>query len=295
MPMGSKGWRPLSIRKKGKEEEYDALVDGVPPWLRQGLIDWLNEYFLTRWDNLQRQSRVLTDAVRLAEVRLRIANIDWSISTEWAHRSLIEKCLQDDDRFLSLVDLALHTVGKNLDDQAIGPLEALLTTGGSKWTVAPDHRSLTERVQPEAEAAARKVIESGSRAGEYLAEAWNHVYGRNPHPGTAYREAVRAIEAAVCPTIIPKDPKATLGKAIIALRDAPPGKFNTTFGDLVAGLDPLIAVRGLMELVWTKQLDRHGTDDDSVPLHVSQEQAEAALYAAVTLVQWFQRGFVARK
>jgi hypothetical protein len=294
MPMTSKAWRPFWAKKQGKEADYDALVDGVPSWLRQGLIDWLNEQFLTDWDDFHREQRVVTEALRLAEVRLRIPNIDWSGGAEWAHRSLLEKCVKDDDLFLSLVDLALDVRGEHLDEKAARRLEALLTMGGSRWAVAPDRGSLAERVQPEAAAAARKVIEGGSRAGDYLAEAWMHVYGRSPHPGTGYREAVRATEAAVCPIIIPKDPKATLGKAIIALKDAPVGKFTTAFGDLATGADPLVAVRGLMELVWTKQLDRHGTDDESVPLHVSQEQAEAALHAALTLVQWFQRGFVAR-
>jgi hypothetical protein len=108
----------------------------------------------------------------------------------------------------------------------------------------------------------------------------------------AYREAVRAVEAAVCPVILPKDPKATPGKAIKALKDAPPGKFATTFSGTMPGVTPVDAVRGLMDLVWTSELDRHGTNDDSVPLHVSREQAEAALHAAVTLVQWFLHGTV---
>ena len=29
MPMGIKDWRPFSVRKNGKDVEYDALVDGV--------------------------------------------------------------------------------------------------------------------------------------------------------------------------------------------------------------------------------------------------------------------------
>jgi hypothetical protein len=131
---------------------------------------------------------------------------------------------------------------------------------------APDRRGLVERVVPEAAKAAQAVIDSGGRAGQYLAEAWRHAYGRNPHPGTAYREAVRAIESVVCPIVLPKDPKATLGKVIKALKDAPPGKITSVFSDTVAGVAPLDAVRGLMELVWTNELDRHGTGDEEVPL-----------------------------
>jgi hypothetical protein len=94
--------------------------------------------------------------------------------------------------------------------------------------------------------------------------------------------------------VLPNNPKATLGTVIAALKDAPAGKFTTVFSDTVPGVAPLDAVRGLMQLVWTNELDRHGTGDESVPLHVSQEQAEAALHAAVTLVQWFLHDVVKR-
>ena len=44
-----------------------------------------------------------------------------------------------------------------------------------------------------------------------------------------------------------------------------------------------------MELLWTNQLDRHGTDDESVPLQVTQEQAELAVHIALLLVRIFSR------
>jgi hypothetical protein len=134
------------------------------------------------------------------------------------------------------------------------------------------------------------VVEDAPRAGTLIAEAWRHVYGLHPNPSIGYREAVRAVEVAACPAIIPDDTGATLGKAIAALRNAPPGKYVTVFTE--GGARPLEAVQKLMELVWKNQFDRHGTADESVPLTVSQGEAEAALHAAITLVQWFQRGFV---
>ncbi len=47
-----------------------------------------------------------------------------------------------------------------------------------------------------------------------------------PAPRTARRCAV---EAVVCPLVLPKDPKATPGKALAALKQAPAGKFVTVF------------------------------------------------------------------
>jgi len=130
------------------------------------------------------------------------------------------------------------------------------------------------------------------RSAAHLAEAWRHAHGRKPHPGTAYREAVRAIEAAARPVIAPNDTTATLGKMIGELRGKPQ-LFETVFVDTT--VIPLDVVRSMMALVWTNQLDRHGTDDERVPLHVSQEQAEAAVQTAVALVQWFRRGLVRRR
>jgi len=49
-----------------------------------------------------------------------------------------------------------------------------------------------------------------------------------------------------------------------------------------------------MEAVWKGQLDRHGTDDETVPLSVSPEQADAAFSTCLNLVRLFVGGHVAR-
>jgi hypothetical protein len=54
-------------------------------------------------------------------------------------------------------------------------------------------------------------------------------------------------------------------------------------------------VREAMQLIWTSELDRHGTADERTPLHVSAEEAGAALHQAITLVQWFQSGAIKTK
>jgi hypothetical protein len=55
----------------------------------------------------------------------------------------------------------------------------------------------------------------------------------------AYKEAVRAAEAAICPVIIPNAKLGTLGLAIAALRDAPPGKFTSVFPSEAVNGKPL--------------------------------------------------------
>ncbi|TAM44083.1 MAG: hypothetical protein EPN53_17065 [Acidobacteria bacterium] len=225
------------------------------------------------------------------QIRLRVS-LDWNYGVAGTHQSLLALCQKDDRVFLDLLDLAASILGKLPQrSKALDEIDALLRAGGSAWMVGPDRRCLVRRVEPEAAQAAKEVIESSGRAGECLAEAWRQTYGRSPNASAGYREAVRAVEAAVCPIILPNNPKPTLGAAIAALRDAPPGKYATVFEDNRSGINPIDEVRGLMSLVWTNQLDRHGTDNPEVPFHVSQEQAEAVLFAALTLVHWFHRGF----
>ena len=65
-----------------------------------------------------------------------------------------------------------------------------------------------------------------------------------------------------------------------ALRDKPE-KWATVIGDVDT-------VRKMMETIWKSQLDRHGTDDTTKPLNVSQPEAEAAVQMGVTLVKLFR-------
>jgi len=73
---------------------------------------------------------------------------------------------------------------------------------------------------------------------------------------------------------------------IAAMRDKPE-KWEVTLG--TPG-----DVRRMLELVWTNQLDRHGTDDESVPLNVSPEEADVAVHLCISLVRLFAGGHVRR-
>jgi hypothetical protein len=50
----------------------------------------------------------------------------------------------------------------------------------------------------------------------------------------------------------------------------------------------------MMRVLWKSQLDRHGTDNEAVPIEVSKDEAETALHLAITLVHWFTSGAVTR-
>lgn len=53
-------------------------------------------------------------------------------------------------------------------------------------------------------------------------------------------------------------------------------------------------VVGMMRMLWHGQHDRHG-GQPSAPGNVSAEEATVAVGLAVTLVQWFDAGLVARR
>ena len=54
----------------------------------------------------------------------------------------------------------------------------------------------------------------------------------------------------------------------------------------------MLILADMLDLVWKGQRDRHGDPDPHAPLSVTQEQAEAAVQLAVTVVQWFTAGVV---
>jgi hypothetical protein len=283
-------WRPLRVRDSSDPaaiEKHDALVDGVPRHLFRSLHRWLETVFLCPGHTYSEE------ALQALERNLQIS-LDWDhgyhSASIWFEKHL---CGKDPALLLEAVDYVLST---GLEDRAhreewIRELNQILYEGGSAWKVRKDGLRLERRVPAPVAAAATDAMTKG-RAGALLERAWQHTYGRHPEPSTAYKEAVRAAEAAICPVIIPDAKLGTLGKAIPALRDAPPGKFTSIFPAEAVEGRPLDAVLKLMQLLWTSHFDRHGTADESVPLSVSQEQAEAAVHAAVTLVQWFERGFV---
>ena len=129
-------------------------------------------------------------------------------------------------------------------------------------------------------------MEQSGNAAVHLKEAWSDIYRHKPNPSAGYRNAVRAIEA-VCPlTVIPNDPKPTLGKAIAAMR-LKPSKWKTEIGDV----DTVIR---MLEAVWGSQTDRHGSGEKNRPPNVTQREAEAALHLAVTLVQLFRTKAIRR-
>ncbi|MYD72746.1 MAG: hypothetical protein F4Y11_00205 [Chloroflexi bacterium] len=119
--------------------------------------------------------------------------------------------------------------------------------------------------------------------GEHLRDAWNAAWRHgDPNVVVAYDGAVKAIEGALIPIVIPDDPAATLGKVLAALRSKPT-KWDTRF----RGEGTVSALTALLHALW-KTHARHAQVSPN-----SLDQAQDAVTVAVAIVALAQRGFIA--
>ena len=189
----------------------------------------------------------------------------------------VELCLDVVDYILYHSDVSL---GERTD------LEEFLSVGGSAWGVTP--RGLELRVDRTLQSTAETVFKKQARPSEHLAQAWHKAWGRSPDSSGAYREAVRAVEAAYSPIVSPKNELATLGTIIADIKNKP-SKFSVRLQSDTPE-ENVERLLGMLQMLWKSQLDRHGTADEAVPLNVSIDEARDAVALATTLVHLAQQG-----
>lgn len=279
-------WRPL-FKKLQDEHSGDVLHEGVPDWLWSSLVGWLSTYISDTYGPSE-------GAVRDIERQCRVP-LNWRTGVDGAADSLLQRMMEDHDLALEVINLVLsysHRASTYSERETkLTSLEIMLEGAGSAWRdVGGDPPHLEKRVPDEVRDRYLLTARQG-RPAEHLRQAWKKMYGRDPDPSSAYREAVRAVEAAATPVILPDDANATLGKMIGAIRDKPE-KWSAPLGDDERpGSD---VIREMMGGVWYGQHDRHGTPDQDRPISVNAEEAEAALHVAITLVHLLDAGLMRR-
>jgi len=279
-------WRPLSEREN-PSGNYDIFTEGVPPWLFESLMAWIANPFEYTYQGNRRYD---LDAMKELERRSKRALPGSSGSDKWD--SLRNEMTSDEHFMLDAVDFALDRFEFVDGDEAL-ELEAMLNEAGSTWKVAVNGERwrLVRRLAAATEQAAEAAMSVADRAADHLSESQSLAFGRSPNSSTAYREAVRAVEAAAKPVISPNDGSATLGRMIGQLR-AGPDRFRSAFDH--EGFSGIAYVIATLDLLWKGEHDRHGTDDVDTEIYVDQSAAEAAVHLAVTLVEWFRSGVVSR-
>ncbi|MEU4703302.1 hypothetical protein [Nonomuraea dietziae] len=267
-------WRPLPEREQGLTGERE-LVEGVPDYLLPTLQKWLNKQILNY--NLEPSLRL-----RLRrDIYVRVGATSF---------------LPDDDDLLTLIDAALHinessrSVSRAVWVIEVKELRFRLWEAGSIWQPNADISGLERRVDDTVRDAYQKTIAAAAPdVAQHLKKAWASAYGYQPDPTRAYSEAIKAVEAATIPVVLPNDAGATLGKVIGEMGQ---GTWTMVIDDKNGQPSSAEAALALMRLVWHGQRDRHA-GPKSKP--VTQKGAEAAVHAAVTLVQWFGQGAVVKQ
>jgi hypothetical protein len=254
----------------------------LPMHLRESLADWV-EGFITAPDPPGRPWP------NVGQLKLLERELALSYPFNWSEKRgfrAVEDCLgrfhTDDDFALRVLDLLLRRVAVRADAET---LRSILDGPGSRWEVKlarydDDENHLTLRLAgPSSQALS--LLAAGP-AHDHLVDAWTAATEVEGDPSKAYREAVRAVEAAAKPVVTPNDRLATLGKIIGVLRDEPDGWVVTLRDDSVEDLIRRASV------LWRSQHDRHGTDEPTQPM--TREEAIEGCYLATALVGSFANG-----
>ena len=299
---GQDDWSPLSTRDQPSGE--DVLYEGVPEHLFRPLTGWLLSYLG------HARSRPLAERVAL---RLRIA---LPASSDPAVALLANAAASD--RLFDVIDTAIH-----LDDalrwqvevagpvpnsaaevidwipattwpatshlaMAVETLQQIMIDGGSAYRVDWDQRCLSRRLSPVVQQAVQVAINAGASPNAHLRAAWTAAYGVHPDPAKAYDEAVRAVEAAAIPLVLPSDAVPTLGKVRAHFADAPHKWRLAIEGNSDGDIAPLTS---MISLLWNGHSPaRHAGSPSSRAQR--QDEAEMAVHLAATLVQWFKSGAI---
>ena len=270
-------WQPLSVRDGKKEPE--GPHEGVPPHLDGPLRYWLEQLISERRVPNDSIASRLTSMLRLPYRR----DINYPTLTTM---HVLDDIARQEDGLLNAADAALHLA--IVSKHWITELAQILTAAGSVWTVDLGQRSLVRRVSEAASTAFRSATAPDDVAAEELREAWSACYGRNPNASDAWDHAIKAVEAVAIPAVVPKQDKAQIGHVIGQLDRQGDGwkmLLSTTQGP--TNIEVLV---GMLRLLWPNP-DRHTGQDRRMP---EIPEAQAVVQLAVTIVQWFRDGVVAR-
>ena len=202
--------------------------EGVPPWLAQSLIAWVDQRFVSRdlLGHLEVSGNLLMEVQRSLHLE-----IDWRGNLYDVYMRFRAMIVEDSDLFLTVLGyllsrlrlpIAVSPEGRvyvpelHTDWGIANELEQCLREGGSAWKVVTEdsHGALVRRIDEVAAKAAEDTSGSGGRSGDHLKQAWRALYGRDPNPDDCYNHSVKAVEVASIPVVCPKAQQPTLGIVI---------------------------------------------------------------------------------
>jgi hypothetical protein len=297
---GLDGWLPLSRRDISAAE--DALFEGVPPHLNRPLASWIEAYLNKKPDLTERialRMRVpldaidpgtLVEAVRADSIQRLLDLADTAIHLDTGLRWGLDVAGPEDNRLeASLADwIPDYRWPKGSSAAAVEQLDQILEDAGSAFEVDWRQRCLRRRVDATVTSAVEQAM--AADPGRHLHQAWAATYGRHPDADKAYDEAIRAVEAAAIPVILPKGKRETLGKVLAHLEQGGHKWALAIEGDDSGAIAPLVA---MLRLLWKGHTARHAGSPDFRPQRL--DEAQMAVHLAATLVQWFTNGAIRKR
>ncbi|QNE45877.1 hypothetical protein F1C58_02440 [Glaciihabitans sp. INWT7] len=282
-------WNPFGAEL----EQNQTLVDGVPEWMLSSFRERVKIEFTrtVRSGNYVGATYNENRVDRMRQFDLASRGRPFADVLAKHSPSAVFDSMTSDEQ-LRLIDWLVKD-NANSNESGNAEIEKILAAGGSKWKVGTRDGSpgLESRVPLGVQDAAEAAITTPGDAGRLLSDAWHGVYGINPQPDLGYRKSIEAVEALVLPLVMPNDDTATLGKAIGKMRVD--GDWKLPFIKEHKENPSPAVVLGMMQALWSGHSDRHpGTK--SYVLSTS-EAAEAAVSLAVTLVNLFASGSIARR
>ncbi|CAN5359017.1 hypothetical protein BH11ACT3_BH11ACT3_19370 [soil metagenome] len=275
------------------EDEQGVLYEGVPVWLRAPLRDWLTSVLEVASTNsyMRAQSR-RTEWVQEYDSRTRRRS---PLAPSFAmHGSLeVAAILEGSDDYIKFLDFLIWYMFETEWEGPEERLDEILTSGGSAWKVGTRDGvpGLERRVDVTVQTAADSAMAVPGHAGSLLSEAWHAAFGVTPDFEKAYAKSVKAVEAAAIPVVMPNHGSATLGTVLGQMRADGDWKLPLTREDTTEDSAAMLVRMG--QTLWTGQQDRHAGQPGYQPS--TREDAELAVFLAVTLVQFFTSGAVARR
>ena len=278
-------WRPWDA----EDDEYAERLEiksMVPDPLRPFLHAWLRE-------ELNTGGYGSTDAATVHELQSGL-EIDFRLGLGTVKTiDLVRRIAAEDDRFLmQVVDYLAATYTQRMYadvPQSIATLSWHLDQNMSAVQVSPNESNvyrIRRRLPLGVEDSGVGAVERASeQAGKHLIKAWSALRSLTPDTSLVMTEAIRAVEAAAGPVVIPRDKQQRLGKIAQAL------KARETWALVLKQRDDgepdhRMVLVGMIETLAYAEQHRHGGESPS-PL-----EALAHVQLASTLVAWFSTGIV---
>ncbi|MFJ3385681.1 MULTISPECIES: hypothetical protein [unclassified Curtobacterium] len=274
-------WQP--IFPNGREQ---LVTEGFPAWLRTPLVPWFRSRLSPHSDYFP--SDALTDFQLLTHT-------DWGFtSASISFGSQMMEFLETvgDETYINLMDFLLswtpQPAGWGIDPKA-NELNEVLKKANSDWTAARvgDRFTLVKSVSAGVLRSVEQTLNRDSPAAVELQLAFTQAFGTHRSPSDAYSNAVVAVEIAALTVVKVNKQDATLGNVIGQL-ETQPDKWTLAFRDdhKAPGAETLAK---MLRTLWKGHESRHGREDYK---DATEQQAQAAVLLASTLVWWFSEGVV---